>query len=90
MSRPGSRSSGPDPLSAVSLLLLALLAGLLLWPLLSGGAAPSPYLIASLLFARLGVQVFRAQKDERLKRPASWAMDLLLIALIFWVASNGQ
>ena len=84
---------GPDPLSALSLLLLLVLAGLLLWPLLSGsgasgGAAPSPYLIAGLLLARLGVRVWRATRDERLKRPASWATDLLLIALIFWVASN--
>jgi hypothetical protein len=52
------------------------------------GYAASPYLIAGLLFSRLGVQVWRAQRDERLKRPSSWAIDLLLIALLLWVASN--
>ena len=80
--------SRPDLPTALSFGLLLLLAGLLLWPLLSGGAAPSPYLIGVLLLARLGLQIWRAQRDERLKRPASWAVDLLLIALIFWVASN--
>lgn len=78
----------PDLPTALSFGLLLVLAGLLLWPLLSGGAAPSPYLIAGLLLARLGLQIWRAQRDERLKRPTSWAVDLLLIALIFWVASN--
>lgn len=79
----------PDALTALSLGLLLLLAGLLLWPLLTGGTPPSPYLLAGLLLARLGLQVWRAQRDERLKRPASWAIDLLLIGLLFWVASNG-
>lgn len=78
----------PDGLTRLSFVLLLLLAGLLLWPILTGGAPPSPYLIAGLLLARLGVQVLRARHDERLKRPASWAIDLLLIALIFWVAST--
>lgn len=78
----------PDLPTALSFGLLLVLAGLLLWPLLSGGAAPSPYLIGGLLLARLGLQIWRAQRDERLKRPTSWAVDLLLIALIFWVASN--
>ncbi|WP_414657027.1 hypothetical protein ACINK0_14135 [Deinococcus sp. VB343] len=85
MSRPT-----PDLPTLLSFGLLLLLAGLLLWPLLSGGVAPSPYLIGGLLLARLGLQIWRAQRDERLKRPTSWAVDLLLIALIFWVASNQQ
>lgn len=83
MSRPP-----PDPLTAVSLALLVLLAGLLLWPLLSGGAAPSPFLIVGLLLARLGVQVWRARHDERLRRPVSWATDVLLIGLLLYTASN--
>ncbi|MDO4246826.1 MAG: hypothetical protein Q4C89_12445 [Deinococcus sp.] len=83
MSRPT-----PDLPTALSFGLLLVLAGLLLWPLIGGGAAPSPYLIGALLLARLGLQIWRAQRDERLKRPTSWAVDLLLIALIFWVASN--
>ena len=77
----------PDPLTMLSLVLLAVLALLLLLPLL-GGSLPSPYLIGGLLLARLGVQVWRARTDERLKRPASWAFDLLLIGLMFYVASN--
>ncbi|WP_339095701.1 hypothetical protein WDJ50_14050 [Deinococcus sp. VB142] len=85
MSRPT-----PDLPTALSFGLLLVLAGLLLWPLIGGGAAPSPYLIGALLLARLGLQIWRAQRDERLKRPTSWAVDLLLIALIFWVASNQQ
>ncbi len=40
------------------------------------------------LLVRLGVQVYRAQSDPRLKRPASWALDLLLIGLLLYVASN--
>lgn len=77
----------PDPLTIFSLVLLAVLAVLLLLPLL-GGALPSPYLVGGLLLLRLGVQVWRARTDERLKRPASWAFDLLLIGLMFYLASN--
>lgn len=77
----------PDAPTIASLVLLVVLAGLLLWPLI-GGAAPNPYLVGGLLMLRLGLQVFRARTDERLKRPASWAFDLLLIGLIFYIASN--
>nr|WP_291428764.1 hypothetical protein [Deinococcus sp.] len=73
---------------AASFLLLAVLAGLLLWPLITGGPAPSPYLIAGLLLLRLGLQFLRSRRDERLRRPAGWALDLLLIALIFYSAST--
>ncbi|UBV41882.1 hypothetical protein LAJ19_09520 [Deinococcus taeanensis] len=83
-----SRRPAPDALTAVSLVLLAALAGLLLWPLLTGAPAPSPALVGGLLLLRLGVQVLRARHDPRLRRPASWALDLLLIALIFNVASR--
>ncbi|MBZ9712662.1 hypothetical protein [Deinococcus multiflagellatus] len=74
---------GPDALTMLSFALLGVLALLLLWPLLTGGAAPSPALVGGLLLLRLGLQVLRARRDERLRRPASWALDLLLIALIF-------
>ena len=85
--QPGRRPT-PDALTALSFLLLAVLAALLLWPLVTGGVAPSPYLIGGLLLARLGVQLLRARRDPRLRRPVSWALDLLLIALIFNVASR--
>ena len=85
--QPGPRPA-PDALTAVSFLLLAALAALLLWPLLAGGAATSPYMIGGLLLARLGVQLLRARRDPRLRRPVSWALDLLIIALIFNVASR--
>lgn len=78
----------PDPLTILNFVLLAALAVLLLWPLLTGGRAPNPYLVGVLLLLRLGVQVWRARTDERLKRPASWGFDLLLIGVIFYVASN--
>lgn len=77
----------PDTPTIVSLLLLLVLAVLLLLPLL-GGPLPSPYLVGAVLLARLGVQVWRSRTDERLKRPASWAFDLLLVGLIFYLASN--
>ncbi|GHG14952.1 MULTISPECIES: hypothetical protein [Deinococcus] len=85
---PGPQRPAPDALTAASFLLLAVLAGLLLWPLISGGPAPSAFLIAGLLVVRLGIQFLRARRDERLRRPASWALDILLIALIFYSASN--
>lgn len=78
----------PDPLTIASFALLGVLAVLLLLPLLSGGPPPSPYLIAGLLLLRLGLQFLRSRRDERLRRPASWAFDLLLIGLIFYVAGN--
>lgn len=78
---------GPDPLTAVSLLLLVGVAVLLLLPLL-GGPLPSPYLVVGLLLARLVIQILRAQRRPELKRPAAWAFDLLLIGLLLWVAAN--
>lgn len=78
----------PGPLTLFSFALLGLLAVLLLIPLITGGPPPSPYLIAGLLLLRLGVQFLRSRQDERLRRPASWAFDLLLIGLIFYVAGN--
>lgn len=78
----------PDWPTMLSFGLLLVLAGLLLWPLLTGGPPPSPYLLVGLLALRLGLQIWRAQRDERLKRPVSWAVDLILIGLLLWVASN--
>lgn len=78
----------PDALTLLSFALLGVLAALLLWPLLTGGNLPSPLLVAGVLLARLGVQVVRARRDERLRRPASWAIDLLLIGLIFASVGN--
>lgn len=83
----GPERPRPDALTAVSLALLAAVAVLLVLPLL-GGPAPNPYLVALLLVARLGVQFLRARRDPALRRPASWAVDLLLIGLLFYAASN--
>lgn len=77
----------PDLPTILSFALLTVLALLLLLPLFGQGL-PNPYLVAVLLLARLGLQVWRAQRDPRLKRPASWAFDLLLIGLIFYVVSD--
>lgn len=68
-------------------MLLAVLAILLLLPLF-GGPLPNPYLIAGLLLLRLGLRIWQAQQDDRLKRPASWAFDLILIGLLFYVISQ--
>ncbi|GGL83478.1 hypothetical protein GCM10010840_21540 [Deinococcus aerolatus] len=78
----------PDALTMASFALLGVLAVLLLIPLVTGGPPPSPYLIAGLLVLRLGLQFLRSRHDERLRRPASWAFDVLLIGLIFYVAGN--
>lgn len=72
----------------LSLGLLVVLALLLLWPLVSGGPPPSPYLVVGLLVVRLGLQLWRARTDERLRRPGSWALDLILIGLLFYAASG--
>jgi len=77
----------PDPLTGLSLVLLAVVAVLLLLPLL-GGPLPSPFLIVGLLAARLVVQFLRAQRNPDLKRPAAWAFDVLLIGLLLWTAAN--
>lgn len=77
----------PDAWTAASLGLLAVLAVLLFLPLL-GGPTPSPWLIAALLLVRIAVQVMRARTDETLRRPASWAFDLILVGLLFWVLAN--
>lgn len=80
--------SAPDSLTIASFVLLGVLAVLLLWPILTGGPAPSPYLIAALLLARLGIQALRSRRDGRLRRPSAWAFDFIVIGLIFWVASQ--
>lgn len=77
----------PDTLTIVSFVLLGLVAVALLLPLL-GGPTPSPYLVIVLLVARLGVQFVRSRRDPNLRRPASWAFDVILIGLLFYVASN--
>ncbi|GGM08576.1 hypothetical protein [Deinococcus aerophilus] len=84
---PGPRPT-PDPLTVASFALLGVLAALLLAPLLTGGAPPNPYVIAGLLLLRLGLQFLRSRRDERLRRPAAWAFDLVLIGLIFYVAGS--
>ncbi|MDB5046869.1 MAG: hypothetical protein JWQ08_2919 [Deinococcus sp.] len=68
-------------------MLLGLVAVALLLPLL-GGPTPSPYLVIVLLVGRLGVQFLRSRRDPNLRRPASWAFDVILIGLLFYVASN--
>ncbi|MFB9993071.1 hypothetical protein ACFFLM_13940 [Deinococcus oregonensis] len=81
------RKGGPDALTIASFVLLGLVAAALLLPLL-GGPTPSPYLVIVLLVARLGVQFLRSRRDPNLRRPASWAFDVILIGLLFYVASN--
>ena len=77
----------PDAWTAASLGLLAVLAVLLFLPLL-GGPTPSPWLVAALLLVRIGVQVMRARSNAALRRPASWALDLILVGLLFWVLAT--
>jgi 4-hydroxybenzoate polyprenyltransferase len=81
------RKDGPDALTIASFVLLGLVAVALLLPLL-GGPTPSPYLVIVLLVGRLGVQFLRSRHDPNLRRPASWAFDVILIGLLFYVASN--
>lgn len=72
----------------ISLLLLLVVAVLLLIPLVTAGPLPSPYLVGGLLLVRLGIRIWQAQSEPKLKQPVSWALDLLIIALLFYVASN--
>lgn len=71
----------PTPLQALNLLLLAALAVLLLMPLLGFGLPPLA-LVASLLAARLVIQVLRARREAQLRRPAAWIIDGALILLL--------
>lgn len=81
-------SSEPNWLTRISLILLLLVAALLLIPLITGGPKPSPYLVGGMLLARLGLRIWQAQSEPKLKQPVSWAFDVLMIGLIFYVASN--
>jgi hypothetical protein len=82
----------PDPLTLVSLGLLLVLALLLLSPLLGlplwGGGLPPVWLVATLLLARLGVQLLRARADPRLRRPGGWLLDAALIVLLLYSAAQ--
>lgn len=78
---------GPDTLTILSLVLLAVVGVLLLLPLL-GGPLPNPLLIALLLAGRLVLQFLRARRNPGLKRPAAWALDMILIGLLLWTAAN--
>ncbi len=75
------RTSGVAGL--LSLGLLFVFAALLALPLL-GLRRPSPLLLALILLARIGVQVWGARREVRLRRPASWLIDVVLIGLLVW------
>ncbi|WP_146202795.1 hypothetical protein [Deinococcus irradiatisoli] len=80
--------AGPDRLAALSLLLLLLVALLLFAPLL--GLAVPVWVLAALLAARLVVQVLRARRDSRLRRPAGWVLDAALIVLLLLTLRQGS
>lgn len=76
----------PDPLAALSLLLLLAVALLLFAPLL--GVGVPVWLLAALLLGRLALQIGRARYDSRLRRPAGWVLDAALIVLLLMTAQN--
>ncbi|GAA3999759.1 hypothetical protein GCM10022631_08380 [Deinococcus rubellus] len=76
-----------EPLAALSLLLLLAVALLLFAPLL--GLAVPVWVLAVLLALRLVVQVLRARRDTRLRRPASWLLDAALIVLLLLTLRQG-
>ncbi|TSA86490.1 hypothetical protein FNU79_07570 [Deinococcus detaillensis] len=78
----------PDRLTALSLLLLLSAALLLFAPLLGFGVPV--WVLAVLLAARLVVQVLRARTDPRLRRPASWVLDVALIVLLLLTVNQGR
>jgi len=77
-----------EPLAALSLLLLLVVALLLFAPLL--GLAVPVWVLAALLAMRLVVQVLRARRDARLRRPASWLLDAALIVLLLLTLRQGS
>ena len=72
---------GRSLLQLVNLLLLLALALLLLAPLLGLSRAPL-WVVALLLAARLGLQLWRTRGEAGPRRPAAWLLDALLIALL--------
>ncbi|ULH15758.1 hypothetical protein MF271_03725 [Deinococcus sp. KNUC1210] len=78
----------PDPATALSLLVLLVLAVLLFLPLLGLGRPPV-WIVAALLLVRLGLQFWRARTQPGLRRPGAWLLDVVLIGLLLWVG-NGQ
>lgn len=69
-----------EPLAALSLLLLLAVALLLFAPLL--GLTVPVWVLAALLALRLVVQILRARREPRLRRPASWLLDAALVVLL--------
>ncbi|GGJ63054.1 hypothetical protein [Deinococcus aquiradiocola] len=86
MTRPPARP-GPDLPTVLSLGLLGLIGVLLILPLL-GVARPPVWMVAALLAARVGVQVWRARRSSQAWRPGSVMLDLVLIALLVWVGTG--
>lgn len=77
---PGGRPT-PDALTVLSFALLAVLAGMLLAPLLGFGRVPKEA-VAGVLAARLGIQVVRARTRPELRRPVAWLTEAAILVLL--------
>ncbi|MFC6590888.1 hypothetical protein ACFP81_01785 [Deinococcus lacus] len=75
----------PPPLTALSLLLLAALAALLVTSVLSGQPPSGTWLIG-LLTLRLAVDGLRVRHGLIRRTAAQWALDGLLLGLLAWQA----
>lgn len=74
----------PDALTVLSFALLAVLAGMLLAPLLGFGRVPREA-VAGVLALRLGVQLVRARRRPELRRPVAWITEALILVLLLGV-----
>jgi hypothetical protein len=83
VTRPNKRTA-PDLPTIVSLGLLAVVALLLLAPLLGLGRPPV-WLLAALLLIRLGVQFWRSRRAGAGRASGGWLLDLVLIGLLIYV-----
>lgn len=79
--------TGPSPLQAANLVILLLLALLLFSTILGLWRAPV-WLLGAVFLARLGVQLLRARTESELRRPFAWALDVVLLMLLFTQTSR--